>query len=57
MCKSFANFKTDGQFSVADLPEPRRILSPGSIATRDMRPDRYNIILDDSGIVDNVYMG
>lgn len=57
MLKALLTSKTDSQFSIADLPEPRRILKPGSIATRDMRPDRYNIILDDHGVVENVYMG
>ncbi|KAI9013916.1 hypothetical protein CLU79DRAFT_767569 [Phycomyces nitens] len=42
-------------FYEADLPEPYRVLGPGSIMTRDFIPNRLNVFVDDNKIVTNVY--
>ncbi|PTB67662.1 hypothetical protein BBK36DRAFT_1116043 [Trichoderma citrinoviride] len=40
-----------------DLPEVHRIIKPGSIVTKDFRPERLNIHLKEDGTVSHVQHG
>ncbi|MFD3514454.1 I78 family peptidase inhibitor [Streptomyces sp. NPDC058657] len=40
-----------------DLPEPYRIVTPGSFVTQDYRPDRVNVFVDDQGTITHVTLG
>ena len=40
-----------------DIPDPKRILAPRSMATMDFRPDRLNVVHDDKRIITRVYYG
>ncbi|KAJ2679276.1 hypothetical protein GGI25_001632 [Coemansia spiralis] len=46
----------DDQESVllSSLPQPRRIIRPGSRVTRDLRPNRLNVMCDENGVVSDV---
>ncbi|EIE80391.1 hypothetical protein RO3G_05096 [Rhizopus delemar RA 99-880] len=37
----------DEYVRIKDLPKPNRVLSPGSMATRDYREERLNVHVDD----------
>ncbi|CZT03874.1 uncharacterized protein RAG0_10517 [Rhynchosporium agropyri] len=41
-------------FARADLPKEARVLQPGSIVTKDFKPDRLNIHLKEDGTVSHV---
>lgn len=43
--------------NTADLPEGRRILFPGMVATQDFRPDRLNVEVDTGDTISRVYCG
>jgi Peptidase inhibitor I78 family len=45
------------EIDVATLPQPRRIIPPGTAVTMDYRADRTNIELDDEDRVVRVYCG
>ncbi|KAJ8055832.1 hypothetical protein LXG23DRAFT_57362 [Yarrowia lipolytica] len=45
--KSDVADKSDNQFYKEDLPLPNRVLTPTSICTRDLRPDRLNVNVDE----------
>ncbi|QNL18552.1 hypothetical protein HXX25_03875 [Hyphobacterium sp. CCMP332] len=45
------------EIDVATLPQPRRIIPPGTAVTMDYRADRTNIELDDGDRVVRVYCG
>lgn len=44
-------------FCKKDLPEECRILQPGAMATRDLKPDRLNVHLMEDGSVSHVTHG
>lgn len=44
-------------FCKRDLPEVHRIIKPGSIVTKDFRPERLNIHLNEDGTVSHVRHG
>jgi len=46
-----------GEIHEPSLPQPYRIIEPGDAVTKDYRPDRLNIYLDDDGHVSRVYCG
>ena len=39
------------------VADPKRILPPGALMTRDYRPDRTNVFLDDAGIIERMTCG
>ncbi|KAL2066839.1 hypothetical protein VTL71DRAFT_1263 [Oculimacula yallundae] len=41
-------------FARAELPKETRVLEPGSIVTRDFKPDRLNVHLKEDGSVSHV---
>jgi Peptidase inhibitor I78 family len=43
--------------NTADLPEGRRILFPGMMATQDFQPGRLNVEVDSSDTITRVYCG
>lgn len=45
------------EIDVATLPQPRRIIPPGTAVTMDYRADRTNIELDEDDRVVRVYCG
>lgn len=45
------------EIDVDTLPQPRRIIPPGTAVTMDYRADRTNIELDDEDRVVRVYCG
>ena len=45
------------EIDTATLPQPRRIIPPGTAVTMDYRADRTNFELDDEGRVVRVYCG
>jgi hypothetical protein len=36
---------------------PLRVLNPGDMMTRDLREDRTNVFLDDSGVIERITCG
>ena len=42
---------------VLDLQENTRVLTPGTPTTKDFRPDRTNIDINDAGIITRVWCG
>ncbi|MGB0695458.1 MAG: hypothetical protein ACPGOY_07395 [Rhodospirillaceae bacterium] len=50
---------TSGPFlRMSDLPAGARIITPNSAVTKDLRPDRLNVLLDDkSGLVTGLNCG
>lgn len=44
-------------FCKKDLPEKSRVITPGTMVTRDFRPDRLNVHLKDDGTVSHVQHG
>jgi hypothetical protein len=44
-------------FCKKDLPEPTRIIEPGSMVTKDFRVDRLNVHLQEDGTVSHVAHG
>ncbi|KAG5363642.1 hypothetical protein CJU89_2818 [Yarrowia sp. B02] len=49
--------KSDSQFYKEGLPQPNRVLTPTSICTRDLRPDRLNVNVDEKGVCQSVHFG
>ncbi|TVY25796.1 Uncharacterized protein LHYA1_G004553 [Lachnellula hyalina] len=41
-------------FAKADLPEETRVIEPGSMVTKDFRPNRLNVHLKEDGTVSHV---
>ncbi|KAK0104796.1 hypothetical protein ONS95_005064 [Cadophora gregata] len=41
-------------FARADLPKEHRVIEPGSIVTRDFKPERLNVHLKEDGTVSHV---
>merc|ERR1711964_572969 len=41
-------------FARADLPKETRVIEPGSMVTRDFKPDRLNVHLKEDGTVSHV---
>ncbi|TVY12666.1 Uncharacterized protein LARI1_G009493 [Lachnellula arida] len=41
-------------FAKADLPEETRVIQPGSMVTKDFKPNRLNVHLKDDGTVSHV---
>ncbi|KIN01781.1 hypothetical protein OIDMADRAFT_18666 [Oidiodendron maius Zn] len=41
-------------FARSDLPKETRIIEPGSIVTKDFKPDRLNVHLKEDGTVSHV---
>ncbi|KAL7792166.1 hypothetical protein V8C37DRAFT_130933 [Trichoderma ceciliae] len=44
-------------FCKRDLPESHRIIKPGSMVTKDFRPERLNVHLKEDGTVSHVVHG
>ncbi|KAI9470752.1 MAG: hypothetical protein EXX96DRAFT_511179 [Benjaminiella poitrasii] len=42
---------------INELPEFHRVLRPGQPQTRDFRPNRLNVFVDDSYKIERVYYG
>ncbi|KAL6880849.1 hypothetical protein J3F83DRAFT_8884 [Trichoderma novae-zelandiae] len=58
--KTFSETETESNettFCKRDLPEVHRIIKPGSIVTKDFRPERLNIHLKEDGTVSHVQHG
>ncbi|KAL5083233.1 hypothetical protein Trisim1_001851 [Trichoderma cf. simile WF8] len=56
--KTFSETESnETMFCKKDLPESHRILKPGSIVTKDFRPDRLNVHLNEDGTVSHVVHG
>lgn len=49
--------RSDDQYYKEDLPQPNRVLTPTTMCTRDLRVDRLNVNVDDSGKCQSVHMG
>ncbi|KAH6678107.1 hypothetical protein B0J14DRAFT_474797 [Halenospora varia] len=41
-------------FAKADLPKETRVIEPGSMVTKDFKPDRLNVHLKEDGTVSHV---
>ncbi|TVY38546.1 Uncharacterized protein LOCC1_G006697 [Lachnellula occidentalis] len=41
-------------FAKADLPEETRVIQPGSMVTKDFKPNRLNVHLKEDGTVSHV---
>jgi len=39
------------------VPDPKRVLGPGSIMTMDHRPNRTNVFYDEDGIIERISCG
>ncbi|KAK9241376.1 hypothetical protein V1525DRAFT_392975 [Lipomyces kononenkoae] len=48
---------SDTQFPKSQLPDPCRVIKPGSIVTMDFRPERINVTVDNDGTVLHVRTG
>ncbi|GAB5593384.1 hypothetical protein Unana1_08284 [Umbelopsis nana] len=46
---------SDQVFRIKDLPQPNRVLKSDSVMTMDYRPERLNVIVDNSNKVTNVH--
>lgn len=44
-------------FCKRDLPDQCRLVRPGTMVTKDFRPERLNVHVDDNGTVSHVYHG
>ncbi|KAL2106027.1 hypothetical protein VUR80DRAFT_7393 [Thermomyces stellatus] len=44
-------------FCKRDLPPEHRVIKPGMMVTKDFRPERLNVHVDDEGKVSHVYHG
>ncbi|RFU74015.1 hypothetical protein TARUN_8243 [Trichoderma arundinaceum] len=56
--KTFSESESsETMFCKRDLPESHRIIKPGTMVTKDFRPDRLNIHLKDDGTVSHVQHG
>ncbi|KAI1815180.1 hypothetical protein GGS20DRAFT_584757 [Poronia punctata] len=44
-------------FCTKDLPEQCRVIKPGTMVTKDFRPDRLNVHVKDDGTVSHVVHG
>lgn len=43
--------------SAAEVPDPKRIIGPGDVVTRDYNPSRTNIEVDAEGVISRVFCG
>lgn len=41
-------------FAKRDLPDPYRVIAPGTMVTKDFRPERLNVYVREDGIVSHV---
>jgi hypothetical protein len=48
---------TETTFCKTELPEQTRVIEPGTMVTRDYRPERLNVQVTDDGTVEHVYHG
>ncbi|KAL7912603.1 hypothetical protein GGI35DRAFT_440684 [Trichoderma velutinum] len=56
--KTFSESESnETMFCKKDLPESHRIIKPGTIVTKDFRPDRLNVHLNEDGTVSHVSHG
>ncbi|KAL2004227.1 hypothetical protein VTN02DRAFT_5370 [Thermoascus thermophilus] len=58
MGKKITESTTDvTSFARRDLPESHRVIKPGDAVTRDYRPERLNVHVDEHGTVRDVQFG
>ncbi|KAL7937306.1 hypothetical protein V8C35DRAFT_292148 [Trichoderma chlorosporum] len=56
--KTFSETESnETMFCKTDLPEQHRIIKPGSMVTKDFRPERLNVHLNEDGTVSHVLHG
>ncbi|KAI0506558.1 hypothetical protein F5B22DRAFT_446683 [Xylaria bambusicola] len=48
---------SETNFCKKDLPEKCRVITPGMMVTKDYRPDRLNVHVDEKGTVSHVQHG
>jgi hypothetical protein len=44
-------------FCKTELPQETRVIEPGSMVTKDFRPERLNVQVNEDGTVSHVYHG
>ncbi|KAI9655372.1 MAG: hypothetical protein M1821_005519 [Bathelium mastoideum] len=55
--KKIGDVTNETTFAKSELPQEHRILKEGDITTRDHKPDRLNLHVDDDGTVKHVTAG
>ncbi|SPO04082.1 uncharacterized protein DNG_06765 [Cephalotrichum gorgonifer] len=48
---------SETNFCKTELPQECRVIKPGMMVTKDFKPDRLNVHVDDEGTVSHVHHG